>query len=96
MHQVHNVAYQSADGSEAQSGKVQLGMEMMTGFALQIVNTPAIGGLQGSNDELAVLGLDRHLRLANSSQIRAKPTHDPGCIALGRKSLYRIGHPHGR
>ena len=34
------------------------------GFALHIMNTPAVGARPGSADELAALGLDRHLRLA--------------------------------
>jgi len=36
-------------------------------FALQIINTPAVGARPGSADELAALGLDRHLRLAEST-----------------------------
>ena len=36
-------------------------------FALQIVNTPDGGGAQGSDDELAALGLDRRLRLVTES-----------------------------
>jgi hypothetical protein len=35
------------------------------GFALQIFDTPALGARQGSNDELATLGLDRRLCLAD-------------------------------
>jgi len=38
-----------------------------TDFALQIMNTPAVGARPGSADELAALGLDRHLRLAEST-----------------------------
>jgi len=36
-------------------------------FALQIINTPAVGARPGSADELAALGLDRLLRLAEST-----------------------------
>jgi len=36
-------------------------------FALQIINTPAVGARPGSADELAALGLDWHLRLAAST-----------------------------
>jgi hypothetical protein len=36
-------------------------------FALHIINTPAVGARPGSADELAALGLDRHLRLAEST-----------------------------
>ena len=37
------------------------------GFALHIMNAPAVGARPGSADELAALGLDRHLRLAEST-----------------------------
>jgi hypothetical protein len=36
-------------------------------FALPIMNAPAVGARPGSIDELAALGLDRHLRLAEST-----------------------------
>jgi hypothetical protein len=63
------------------------------GFALQIVNTPGGGGAQGSVDELAALGLDRRLRLANGIPISGrsqlvKPRTQKGAL--------QDGHPHGR
>jgi hypothetical protein len=36
-------------------------------FGLHIMNAPAVGAGPGSADELAALGLDRHLRLAEST-----------------------------
>jgi hypothetical protein len=36
-------------------------------FALHIINMPAVGARPGSADELAALGLDRHLRLDEST-----------------------------
>jgi len=36
-------------------------------FALHIMNAPAVSARPGSADELAALGLDRHLRLAEST-----------------------------
>jgi len=41
-------------------------------FALQIINTPAVGARPGSADELAALGLDRHLRLAESTKYQGE------------------------
>jgi hypothetical protein len=41
-------------------------------FALQIINTPAVGARPGSADELAALGLDRHLRLAESTKYQGR------------------------
>ena len=38
-----------------------------TDFALHIMHAPAVGARPGSADELAALGLDRHLRLAEST-----------------------------
>ena len=36
----------------------------VAGFALHILNTPAVGARPGSTDKPAALGLDRRLRLA--------------------------------
>jgi hypothetical protein len=41
-------------------------------FAVQIINTPAVGARPGSADELATLGLDRHFRLAESTRYQGE------------------------
>ena len=41
-------------------------------FALHIMNAPALGARPGSADELAALGLDRHLRLAESTKYQGE------------------------
>jgi len=41
-------------------------------FALHIMNAPAVGARPGSADELAALGLDRHLRLAESTKYQGE------------------------
>ena len=57
----------NADGSEARGGNQHQEPEEMNlaGFALQIMDAPAVGARQGSADALAALGLDRRLRLAD-------------------------------
>ena len=44
-------------------------------FALQIIDAPAVGAHPGSADELAALGLDRHLRLAESTKYQGEAGH---------------------
>ena len=41
-------------------------------FALPIRNAPALGARPGSADELAALGLDRHLRLDESTKYQGE------------------------
>ena len=41
-------------------------------FALHIMNAPAVGARPGSADELAALGLDRRLRLAESTKYQGE------------------------
>ena len=41
-------------------------------FALHIMNAPAVVARPGSIDELAALGLDRHLRLAESTKYQGE------------------------
>jgi hypothetical protein len=49
-------------------------------FALQIIDTPAVGARPGSADELAALGLDWHLRLAESTNDQG----EAGSCELGK------------
>ena len=54
-------------GHRAAVSESRKGIMNAIGFALQIMNAPAVGARPGSVDELAALGLDRHLRLAEST-----------------------------
>jgi hypothetical protein len=59
------LAFIHADGSEAhRGGQRERGRENID--ALHFINAPAVCARQGSVDELAALGLDRRLRLAES------------------------------
>jgi hypothetical protein len=53
-------------------------------FALHIMNAPAVGARPGSADELAALGLDRHLRPAESTKYQG----EAGFCELGKRKIY--------
>ena len=74
MHRAPVSAQSSADGSGAQSGGQRESARNVSraDFALQIIDTPAVGARPGSADELAALGLDRHLRLAESTKYQGE------------------------